>query len=278
MRYIAGNTKEDGCIFCNRLAGQDDVTSLILHRGQHSFIIMNLFPYNTGHVMIVPNQHAADVSELDAATLHEMADLLPATTRALQRVLNCQGFNIGLNLGDIAGAGVAAHLHQHVVPRWVGDANFMPIIASTMVMPELIPSSYAKIRAELERELTGDHPCMLVVLLNNDQDVLLQAGKLPVIHPQPGSPIWLTAIEAIQPAVAEIEIAGWAGEISAGPASDPVLTLRGKAGTEIDHEFSAARIGDAMATVSPEEKHGVLNSLRALAPSVAAPRSSAKQG
>lgn len=143
MRYIGGDADEAGCIFCNRLTANDDVASLIVHRGEHCFAIMNLYPYNTGHVMIVPNTHVANIDELTAETLTEMALLLPVLTRALRRVLNCDGFNIGLNIGSVAGAGVADHLHEHVVPRWEGDANFMPIIGDTMVLPELIPATYA---------------------------------------------------------------------------------------------------------------------------------------
>jgi ATP adenylyltransferase len=179
MRYISGNAKEDGCIFCNRLADDDDVQALILLRARHTFVMMNLFPYNTGHIMLVPNQHAADPEELDSATLREMGGQLPLLTRSLRRVFDCAGFNIGLNIGAVAGAGVAAHLHQHIVPRWQGDANFMPILASTMAIPELIPSTYAKIRAELHRELTGCDQCTVVLLHAHEDAVLTHDGALP---------------------------------------------------------------------------------------------------
>ena len=138
MRYIGGGAREDGCIFCNRLAADDDAASLILHRGEHAFVIMNLFPYNTGHVMVVPNTHAADLEQLDESTVVEMATLLPRLLAALRLDLACDGFNIGLNLGSVAGAGVAEHLHQHVVPRWATDANFFPIIAKTKALPQLL--------------------------------------------------------------------------------------------------------------------------------------------
>src|SRR5690606_12213301 len=120
----------------------------IVHRGESAFLIMNLFPYNTGHLMIVPNEHVASPEAASEAAIQGMAALLPPTLRALRRVLTCDGFNVGFNIGDVAGAGVAGHLHQHIVPRWKGDANFMPILASTMVLPELIPVTYAKVRAE----------------------------------------------------------------------------------------------------------------------------------
>jgi ATP adenylyltransferase len=149
MRYVAGADREEGCIFCNRLAEQDDVRSLILHRGERAFVIMNLYPYNTGHLMIVPNAHVASPEDADPEVMREMALLRGPVLRALRRALSPDGFNLGLNVGAPAGAGVADHLHEHVVPRWQGDANFMPILAATMVMPELIPVTYAKLRAEL---------------------------------------------------------------------------------------------------------------------------------
>src|SRR5690606_22504301 len=121
----------------------------------HCFVIMNLYPYNTGHVMVVPNRHESDLDHLDEDTLTEMATVLPRILKSLRTVLGCDGFNIGLNLGSVAGAGVADHLHQHVVPRWEGDANFMPILAGTMVIPEMIPVTYAKTRAELIRVMDG---------------------------------------------------------------------------------------------------------------------------
>jgi diadenosine tetraphosphate (Ap4A) HIT family hydrolase len=137
------------------LAADNDVASLILHRGEHAFAILNLFPYNTAHLMLVPNAHVASPVDAPPEALTEIALLLPPTLQALSRALGCQGFNVGLNVGAVAGAGMAEHLHQHVVPRWTGDANFMPIVAATMVLPELLPVTYAKVRAELERELRG---------------------------------------------------------------------------------------------------------------------------
>ncbi len=129
MRYVAGADREEGCIFCNRLAEQDDVQSLILHRGERAFVIMNLYPYNTGHLMIVPNAHVASPEDADPEVMREMAALRGPVLRALRRALSPDGFNLGLNVGAPAGAGVADHLHEHVVPRWQGDANFMPILA-----------------------------------------------------------------------------------------------------------------------------------------------------
>ena len=138
MRYVGGQAGEEGCLFCNRRAGGDDVRALVLHRGERAFVIMNLFPYNTGHLMLVPNGHVASPEAAEPAALTELATLLPPALRALRRVLGCDGFNVGLNVGAVAGAGVADHLHQHVVPRWPGDQNFMPIIGRTKTLPELL--------------------------------------------------------------------------------------------------------------------------------------------
>ncbi len=178
MRYVGGGAKEEGCIFCNRLASADDAASLIVHREPDIFVIMNLFPYNTAHLMIVPTAHVESPETAPERALARLGTLLQPVTRALRRVLTCDGFNVGFNVGAVAGAGVAEHLHQHVVPRWTGDANFMPILAGTMVLPELIPVSYAKVRAELRREmLPPDAPHrddVLVVATTNAGDVLLQ--------------------------------------------------------------------------------------------------------
>src|SRR5215218_11088086 len=180
MRYVAGADHEEGCIFCNRLAEEDDVQSLILHRGEHAFVIMNRYPYNTGHLMIVPNAHVASPEDADPEVMREMAELRAPLLRALRRALSADGFNLGLNVGAPAGAGVADHLHEHVVPRWQGDANFMPILASTMVMPELIPVTYAKLRAELAAErASGDRATDLVIVDDRKHVLVNGAGRLP---------------------------------------------------------------------------------------------------
>ncbi len=172
MRYVSGEARDASCIFCSRPEHDDDVRHLILHRAGHAYVIMNLYPYNSGHVMVVPYQHAPDLADLPTHVNRDLWDLVPWVTTALKRVLNCDGFNIGLNLGEVSGAGVSEHLHIHVVPRWVGDANFMPVLANTMVLPELIPITYAKIRAELELASRTD--------LEVDP-VIGQAGAIPVI-------------------------------------------------------------------------------------------------
>lgn len=244
MSYVAGTTSETGCVFCNRLNRSEDVTSLILYRGNHSFVIMNLYPYNTGHVMLVPNQHAADLEELDRETLHEMSEMLPFLTRALKRAFNCGGFNIGLNLGAIAGAGVAAHLHQHIVPRWQGDANFMPILARTMTIPELIPVTYAKIRAELQREHSSTIDVSFVFLSEDISSVLLYQGNIPAIALAPGVPIMQAIQDALPTGVTGFALAGWAGDEFAGPRTEaPIaLTLLGSVASDLPDDWSMIHI------------------------------------
>lgn len=226
MRYIGGESREEGCIFCNRLAGDNDVDSLILYRSAHAFVIMNLYPYNTGHIMIVPNAHESDIAALDEPTLIDMATLLPKVTSSLRNVFGCQGFNIGLNLGAVAGAGVAAHLHLHIVPRWEGDANFMPILAGTMVIPEMIPASYAKIRAELSRTLNGDSTFEAVVVSGNDPVIgWLENGEIPRFHADDESAVWRAIMTSINAPGAEI--VGWSGStMTLDTTISPGLVIR----------------------------------------------------
>lgn len=227
MRYVTGGPAEDGCIFCNRIDRKDDIESLILHRAERCFVMMNLFPYNTGHLMVVPNQHVAEIDHLDADSIAEMAQLLSPVTRALRRVLSCDGFNIGFNQGSIAGAGVAEHLHQHVVPRWQGDANFMPILAGTMVIPELIPSTYAKLRAELDAQV-HDVSRFEIVLLDDAREpsVWLQRGQLPAIERRPELPVWRSALTQLD--LADAEIVGYSGGATTRDRTTPPgLVIRG---------------------------------------------------
>lgn len=215
MRYVGGGAGEPGCLFCRRLAADDDARSLILHRGRHAFAIMNLYPYNTGHLMLVPNEHAASPEGMAPEALAEMAALVPPTLRSLRRVLGCDGFNLGMNVGAIAGAGVADHLHEHVVPRWAGDANFMPILAATMVMPELIPATYAKARADLARELGGGDRVVCVVLADGAERVLATAHgadwRLPRAVATADEPLWRAARRTVESLVGEVDLIGWAG-------------------------------------------------------------------
>ena len=146
LSYIKGE-KEEGCIFCNRLHRSDDENDLILYRGQRSFIILNAFPYTNGHLMIVPNVHTWELEAVEDETLGEMDQLLKRSIRALASAFGPNGYNIGWNIGRCAGAGVEDHVHEHVVPRWNGDTNFMPVLAETMVMPELLADTYRTLKA-----------------------------------------------------------------------------------------------------------------------------------
>jgi ATP adenylyltransferase len=268
MSYISGDAKEDGCIFCNRFAAMDDVTSLILHRAQHSFVIMNLFPYNTGHVMLVPIHHASDPEDLDVATLREMGEMLPLLTRCLRRVFNCAGFNVGLNIGAVAGAGVASHLHQHIVPRWQGDANFLPILASTMAIPELIPSTYAKVRAELHRNLAQSRSCGIVLLSARDDLVLTHRGHLPRVELVADRSVWQQAISQLPDTVTNIEIAGWAGtnRANSAPEGSPAITLRGELRDDLSEEWRFVPIGGG--ELAHDDRETIARALDQLAPAI----------
>lgn len=133
------------CILCEKYRDNKDEENLILLRGRSCYVLLNLFPYNPGHLMIVPYQHRPSLEEVDATTLAEMMELLTESIRWLRTAMAPAGFNIGINIGHAAGAGLADHLHMHVVPRWEGDTNFMPVLADTKTMPEALSATYAKL-------------------------------------------------------------------------------------------------------------------------------------
>lgn len=146
MSYIAEDDHTaSGCPFCLLAEGSDDEDALILHRGRTCYAVLNRYPYNPGHLMAVPFRHVADFDELSTAELHEMADLSRSGVRALRAATQPQAFTIGLNVGAAAGAGIAEHAHQHVVPRWGGDTNFMPLIGQTRILPELLEETYERL-------------------------------------------------------------------------------------------------------------------------------------
>ena len=149
MAYVRDPDRKDtGCPFCELPARgpERDEDTLILHRGHHAFVILNAYPYNPGHLMIVPYRHFAAFEELDTPELHEIAELARRAVRALKACAGPHAFNIGWNVGGLAGAGIAEHLHQHVVPRWGGDTNFMPVVGQTRVLPQLLGETYALLR------------------------------------------------------------------------------------------------------------------------------------
>ncbi len=148
VEYIEGR-RESGCILCQKPGEGSDETNLILHRDQHNFIIMNAFPYNPGHLMVAPYRHIADLQDLTEKEAKEHFDIVKKGLRLLKEVMKPAGFNIGLNVGKVAGAGIAEHLHTHIVPRWQGDTNFMPVLSDTKVMSEGLSALYQKLRANL---------------------------------------------------------------------------------------------------------------------------------
>lgn len=146
LEYIVGE-KIDGCIFCVFPQQDEDRKHKILARGDHAFVIMNTFPYSNGHLLIIPYRHTSDLSELTADESLEMMQLLQRSMIVLKQAYNPDGFNIGVNQGTAAGAGIADHIHMHIVPRWNGDTNFMPVFAEVKVIPEALETSYDKLKA-----------------------------------------------------------------------------------------------------------------------------------
>jgi ATP adenylyltransferase len=145
MAYIKGEGKA-GCPFCD-IPGMGDEAGLIVARGDAVYVVLNLYPYNSGHLMVVPFRHVADFTELTDAETDELSSYTKHAMAVLREVSNAQGFNIGMNQGSVAGAGIAPHLHQHIVPRWGGDTNFMPVVARTKVLPQLLGETRALLAA-----------------------------------------------------------------------------------------------------------------------------------
>ncbi len=142
--------KMDGCIFCRFPKENGDEKNLILHRGNHAFIIMNNYPYNPGHVMVAPYRHVGNVEDLRAEEVLEIYELVSLAVKAIKRTMNPQGFNIGINVGKVAGAGIEGHVHVHIVPRWNGDTNFMPVLSDTKVIVQGIRENYRELKREIE--------------------------------------------------------------------------------------------------------------------------------
>jgi ATP adenylyltransferase len=145
LDYVTGDKKEAGCVFCiaSRPPQPD---SLIVHEGTLAYVILNKFPYNNGHLMVVPYRHVASLNALDPGELHQIADLTQRAEAALMQAYNPQGINVGINLGKPAGAGILEHIHVHAVPRWAGDTNFMTVVGETRVLPEALDATAARLR------------------------------------------------------------------------------------------------------------------------------------
>lgn len=143
IRYITKNDKkEKGCLFCNIIKEKKDKQNLIFIRTKESFAVLNLYPYNNGHCMIVPNKHVSDLKKLSRDQKLDLYDLLEDVKELLEKKLKPEGFNIGLNIGRVAGAGIPGHIHIHIVPRWNGDNNFMPTVAGTKVISQSLEQLY----------------------------------------------------------------------------------------------------------------------------------------
>jgi ATP adenylyltransferase len=153
MKYIddiSGGGHDDACIFCEKPATLEDEAQFILRRGKHCFALLNIYPYNTGHLMVAPYRHVADLEDLTIEESSELLELASLCVQAIKECMHPEGMNLGINLGKAAGAGFDAHLHLHVVPRWVGDTNFMPVVGETKVLPEALEQTYTRIKSALD--------------------------------------------------------------------------------------------------------------------------------
>ena len=146
-RYLTGAEKSEGCVFCRIASDDDDERNLIVFRGQFNFVVLNRFPYTSGHLMVVPYLHAPALSDADEVTCAEMMTLVRASEGHLRAAYRPDGLNLGMNIGQSAGAGIAGHIHMHVLPRWHGDANFMTTVAETRVLPEELELTWRRVRA-----------------------------------------------------------------------------------------------------------------------------------
>ena len=155
MAYVAAERKPEGCIFCSKPKAADD-EALIIYRGEHVYVMLNAFPYNTGHLLVTPYRHLGDPLGLEAQESGELLFGIRVAMRALTEAMQPEGFNIGANVGAVSGAGFADHMHVHVVPRWGGDTNFMAVAAETRIVPEALAETYRKLKTALKT--CGDIP------------------------------------------------------------------------------------------------------------------------
>ena len=147
MEYIEME-KPAGCVLCERPKQNNDPASYILYRGGKNFVIMNIYPYNPGHLMIAPYRHVANLEDLTTEELHEHIEIVSRSIKVLRKAFNPGGFNVGINMGKAAGAGITDHVHTHIVPRWQGDTSFMPVFADVSVIPQALAETYEKLRGK----------------------------------------------------------------------------------------------------------------------------------
>jgi ATP adenylyltransferase len=152
MKYIENHEEQEGCIFCNALARVDNAENLIIKRGELAFVILNLYPYTSGHIMVAPVAHQPSLEFLDSDSRAEMMELVSQSIEVLKQIYHPQAFNVGANIGEAAGAGEPGHVHLHIVPRWQGDTNFMSTLGDTRVLPEALDKTYARIKAGFENQ------------------------------------------------------------------------------------------------------------------------------
>ena len=152
MKYIQNNNKVHGCVFCVAQNKKDDAENLITFRGKHAYVILNLYPYTSGHLMVVPFEHKSNLEELDPETRAEIMELASKSMTVLRNIYKPQAFNMGANIGEAAGAGVPGHVHIHIVPRWNGDTNFMSSIGETRVLPEALKDTYERVKNEFQKQ------------------------------------------------------------------------------------------------------------------------------
>jgi ATP adenylyltransferase len=144
-KYISQAAPSTGCIFCEKSSEERDEANLVVYRGKLNFVLLNLFPYTNGHMMVAPFEHVASLEEAREETVLEMMQLARLASRHLRAVYKPQGLNLGMNIGEVAGAGIAAHIHMHILPRWVGDSNFMTTVGETRIIPEDLDVTYKKL-------------------------------------------------------------------------------------------------------------------------------------
>jgi ATP adenylyltransferase len=146
MNYIKDPHKDDACVFCQVLEEPDSPQTLVVWRGKRAFLILNRFPYTSGHLMVVPYQHRPYLEDLDQETRSELMEMAAQATQALKEIYHPEGFNVGMNIGEAAGAGITKHIHLHIVPRWHGDTNFMSTLGQTRVLPETLEDTYQRVK------------------------------------------------------------------------------------------------------------------------------------
>jgi ATP adenylyltransferase len=151
-KYVLNHAGTDGCIFCRALEQEDGPKNLVVHRGNLAFVILNLYPYTGGHIMVVPMAHQPSIVDLDDETMHEIVGLISQSMQVVSQVYHPEGYNIGVNIGAAAGAGVVEHVHVHIVPRWLGDTNFMSTVGNSRVLPEELEETYARLKAAWDQK------------------------------------------------------------------------------------------------------------------------------